>query len=274
MQVAPRLLGGEMLKVDSKEPYRPILARWLTSEKNPYFARAMVNRVWAQYFGRGLVNPVDDLGAQNAPSHPELFETLSQEFVRSGFDVKYLIRAICNSQAYQRSSTPLPALSSPEKHSTKEGSPYASMKIKPMSPEQLYDSLATILGPSDKAKKAKGKGKKGPAAGSRSAFVEFFRPNEAGDPNEYPSGIPQVLQLMNAEWTAKASIFVHKTAKADQTVDRNLESLFLATLSRRPSANERERLGKYLQSYKGDPATAYDDIVWALLNSSEFTLNH
>jgi hypothetical protein len=266
LKTPPKFLGGEAPQLDRTGPYRPALARWLTSEKNPYFAKAMVNRVWSQYFGRGLVNPVDNLSDDNAPSHPELFEALSRQFVQSGFDIKYLVRAICYSQAYQRSSTPAGK-------SAEEEVPYASMTIKPLTPEQLYDSLATILGPSERPKKAGGKAK-GPAKGSRGAFVEFFHPGEGADPGEYPAGIPQVLRLMNADWTAKTSAFVNKTVKPDQPPARNVEALFLATLSRRPTAAESQRLEKYLQDNKGNPTRAYGDILWALLNSSEFTLNH
>jgi hypothetical protein len=228
----------------------------------------MVNRVWAQFFGRGLVNPVDNLSAENAPSHPELFEALAEQFIRSGFDVKYLVRAICTTQAYQRSSTPVARSAAAE-------APYASMTIKPLTPEQLFDSLATILGPSERPKKGEGKKKaKGAPASSRAAFVEFFRPGEGADPGEYAAGIPQVLRLMNSEWTAKTSAFVSRTVKADRPPACNLEVLFLATLSRRPTAAERRRLEEYLQANADSPAKAYGDLVWALLNSSEFTLNH
>ncbi len=269
LKTPPRFLGGESPTLNGKEPYRPVLARWLTSEKNPYFAKAMVNRVWAQFFGRGLVNPVDNLSAENPPSHPELFDALAQQFIRSGFDVKYLVRAICNTQAYQRSSTPAG-------QSAEADVPYASMTIKPMTPEQLFDSLATVLGPSERSKKGGGKKTKGkgPAPNSRAGFVEFFRPGEGADPGEYPAGIPQVLRLMNAAWTAKTSAFVGRTVKTDRPPARNIEILFLATLSRRPTAAESRRLGEYLQANTGSPATAYGDILWALLNSSEFTLNH
>jgi hypothetical protein len=147
------------------------------------------------------------------------------------------------------------------------------MTIKPLAPGQLFDSLAKILGTSESPKKRGGK-VKGPASGSRAAFVDFFRPSEGADPSEYPAGIPQVLRLMNAEWAGKTSAFVSQTVKSDQPPARNIEMLFLATLSRRPTASESERLGKYLQANKSNPAKAYGDIVWALLNSSEFSLNH
>jgi len=180
LKTPPKFLEGAAPTLDSKEPYRPVLAQWLTSTENPYFAKAMVNRLWAQYFGRGLVNPVDNLSDDNAPSHPELFEALAQQFIRSGFDVKYLVRAICNSQAYQRSS----ALAS---QSAESEVLLAAMTIKPLTPPQLYDSLATVLGASTDPIKGQGKKYKGARPSARTAFVDFFRPGEGADPNEYPA---------------------------------------------------------------------------------------
>jgi hypothetical protein len=267
LDVPPRFLEGEAPRLDNKAPYRPVLARWLTSADNPYFAHALVNRVWAQFFGRGLVNPVDNLMKDNPPSHPELFEALAQQFIRSDFDVKHLVRAICNSQAYQRSSTPVG-------RSAEADVPYASMAVKPMTSQQLYDSLATVLGPSTDPIKGQGKKYKGARPSARTAFVDFFRPAEGADPNDYPAGIPQVLRLMNADWTARVSTFVRQTVQADQPPARNLEALFLATLSRRPTAAEVGRLEGYLRDNRSDPARAYGDILWALLNSAEFALNH
>jgi hypothetical protein len=267
LDAAPKFLEGEAPNLNSKDPYRPALARWLTSADNPYFAKAMVNRVWAQLFGRGLVDPVDNLMKDNPPSHPELFEALAQQFIRSDFDVKYLVRAICNSQAYQRSSTPAGP-------SAEADIPYAAMTIKPMTPEQLYDSLAAVLGESTDPIKGQGKKYKGPKPSARTAFVDYFRPGEGADPKDYPAGIPQVLRLMNADWTAKGPAFVRRAVKADQPPARNIEALFLATLSRRPTAAEVERLEGYLRDNKSDPAKAYGDILWALLNSAEFALNH
>lgn len=267
LHASPKFLEAETPKLDSKEPYRPVLARWLTSADNPYFAKAMVNRVWGQMFGRGLVNPVDNLMKDNPPSHPELLEALAQQFVGSGFDVKYLVRAICNSQAYKRSSTPAGSSGEAEL-------PYICMAIKPMTPEQLYDSLAAVLGECTDPIKGQGKKYKGRRPSARTVFVDFFRPGEGADPNDYPAGIPQVLRLMNANWTAKTQDFVRRTVKADQPPTRNIEALFLATLSRRPTTAEVERLENYLRDNKSNAEKAYSDMLWALLNSAEFALNH
>ena len=127
--VPAKFLQGEEPKLDRSAPYRPVLAQWVASPENRFFARAMANRLWAQLFGRGVVDPVDDMHEGNPPSHPELLQELAGQFAANQFDVKYLIRAICNSQTYQRSSKP----------SDKDDSGanlFAHMAVKVNSPEQ------------------------------------------------------------------------------------------------------------------------------------------
>ncbi len=138
-RVPPKFFQGEQPKLSAGDAYRPVLAEWMTSPKNPYFSKAMVNRTWAQFFGRGIVNPVDDMHDGNQPSHPQLLADLSSQFASNGFDVKYLIRAICNSQAYQRTSKP--------SSGNRDAGPelFSHMAVKVMTPEQLFDSLAQVL---------------------------------------------------------------------------------------------------------------------------------
>ena len=104
--VPAKFLQGETPRLNPGEPYRPVLAQWITAPNNPFFARAMVNRFWYQLFGRGLVHPVDDMHQDNPSSHPELLAAMTEQFTSSGFDTKYLVRAICNSETYQRTSKP------------------------------------------------------------------------------------------------------------------------------------------------------------------------
>ena len=110
-KIVPARLPGRRAKEyqpSDQQLLRHALARWMTAADNPFFAKAAANRMWAHFFGRGLVNPVDDLRPDNPPSHPAILELLADEFKKSGFDLKYLIRCICLSQAYQRTSVPLP----------------------------------------------------------------------------------------------------------------------------------------------------------------------
>jgi hypothetical protein len=263
MNLPPKFLLGEAPQLKASDPYRPALAAWLTSGDNPYFAKAMVNRMWNQLFGRGIVNPVDDMHEGNLPSHPELLKELSAQFVANGFDLKYLVRAICNSQAYQRSSKPVSADADP--------SLFAHMAVKVMTPEQLFDSLEAVLGkvgrPNQAAKPAAAR-----LNSPRALFVAFFSGDENADPTEYQDGIPQALRLMNSGQMNNLQNVVAKAAKAGDP-SAVIEQLYLTTISRRPTAAETERLTEYVKK-QGSANQAYSDILWALLNSSEFRLNH
>src|SRR5262249_39934487 len=112
---------------------------WLTSKDNPYFAPAAVNRLWAHFFARGLVNPLDDMHAQNKPSHPTLLEALAEEFRRCGHDVRHLIRAICFSSAYQRTSRPLGG-------NAEDDGLFSDAPVKVMGAQALVDSLMVATG--------------------------------------------------------------------------------------------------------------------------------
>src|SRR5205807_9877070 len=135
---------------------------------NPFFAKAFVNRLWAQYMGRGLVNPVDDLSVENEPTHPELLTALAKEFADSGFDVKHLIRGLCNSQAYQRSSKP-------DGDNRDDRTLYSHQSIKVLTGEQLFDSLTAVIGQLGPRELPKGKGPKGGPVGPRDQFGLFVQ---------------------------------------------------------------------------------------------------
>lgn len=258
MKVASKFLQGDSPPMPDG-PYRPVLAQWLVAKENPFFARAMTNRLWHQFFGRGIVNPVDDMHKDNAPSHPELLGLLSEQLMASDFDVKHLIRAFCNSQTYQRTSKPLA-------ENAKDEVLFSKMAIKVMTPEQLYDSLEAVLGRNDARTKAA-------VIKQRDAFVDFFAGEDGASPTEYQAGVPQALRLMNADLFNNPNnqllLDVNKLGKPEQAIER----LFLGTLSRRPTATESQKLLGHVGK-AGDAKTAYSDILWALLNSSEFTLNH
>jgi hypothetical protein len=243
----------------------------MTGPQNPFFSKALVNRTWAQFFGRGIVNPVDDMHEGNAPSHPELLADLSAQFRASGYDVKHLIRAVCNSQAYQRTSKPA--------GNNGDAAPelLARMPVKVLTPEQMFDSLGQALGSGPAAGPA---GRRGPMMGARQlftprdAFVAFFGVDDgSADPTEYQSGIPQALRLMNSPQLNNAALLT-PLLKSGKTPAQVVEHLYVTTLSRRPTPAETDRLTAYVGKHQGEPRQAYADVLWALLNSSEFTLNH
>src|SRR5262249_8135519 len=171
---------------------------WLTGTDNPFFARAMVNRTWAQFFGRGFVNPIDDMSPENNCSHPELLDALAKEFASGGFDLKHLIRGVCNSQTYQRSTKATAGNKS-------DNELFSHMAVKVMTPEQLFDSLAKVTGAgvTGGGRNAKGLGQ----LNSREQFVTFFLAGaDNANTTEYEAGIPQALRLMNSPITGNPNV--------------------------------------------------------------------
>jgi hypothetical protein len=320
--VPAKFLGGEEPKVGPREMLRPVFAKWLTSAENPYFSRAMVNRTWSLLFGRGFVNPVDDMHDANSPSHPELLADLAKQFAADGFDVKNLYRAICNTRAYQRTS---------KVSDSKSDAPpelFARMAIKVLTPEQMFDSLTLVLGNPDRQQQGRpnGKGGKGQFGGKgvfeakgalngkgglgalpgnqnadkakeadkakdpekakelalimatrqqelapRNVFVTFFKSEDA-DVTEYQNGIPQALRLMNAP-QLNAGIAYSPLLHTGKPAPQAVQDLYLHTLSRRPTPHELERSVAYVGRQR-DARQGLSDVLWALLNSSEFSMNH
>lgn len=258
----PTFLGGETFDSDN-EPYRRTLAAWMTSTENPYFARAAVNRMWWHFFGRGIVNPVDDMHSGNFPSHPDLLDLLSREFVASGFDLKFLCRAILNSRTYQQTSRP-------GDQPDEEARLFARMSIKVLTAEQLYDSLVEILGPPAKTPGINAR------FGSRHEFTQFFAADGDPEPTRYDRGIPHVLRLMNSPQFAGRSLsaLVSKTTSSSRPADEVIDQLFLAILARRSTPDERQLALDQRSSADTSPDSAYRELAWALLMSSEFSLNH
>lgn len=265
--VPAKFLGGPEPRLSASEPYRPVLAKWMTSAENPYFSRALVNRTWAHLLGRGFVNPVDDMMPENEPSHPELLDALAYHIGATGFDLKYLIKAICLSQTYQRSSKPTPE----NKADTKM---FSHMTVKVMSPEQLFDSLGKVTGNirgADAARGPKGANKGMVPVGARAQFVNFFLAGaETASAIDYEVGIPQALRLMNSP-IANNPATVRAIVGMTSTPEEAIERIYLAALSRQPTADEKKTLMNYVNK-SGTRIAAYGDILWAVLNSSEFTL--
>jgi hypothetical protein len=270
--VTARFLGGEKPTFEPGVSPRTTLAKWLTAPENPHFARATANRVWAYLFGTGLVDPVDERGDHNLPSHPELLDELAQQFALNKFDLKYLLRTITLSQAYQRSSVTTHA-------GQDDPRLFARASVRGLSPEQLFDSLAEATEYKTNAPEAPqqfGDGRRSP----RQQFVDRFASHEKR--TETHTTILQALHLMNGPFMARAtSLEQNKTlatiadaARID--TPRRLETLFLVALTRKPTEAELKRLVPYVD--KGGPSSnprkALADVFWALLNSSEFLLNH
>ncbi|MEQ8791855.1 MAG: DUF1549 and DUF1553 domain-containing protein [Pirellulaceae bacterium] len=258
----PTFLGGQAWEAEARTTHRAALARWITAPENPYFARAMVNRMWWHFFGRGIVNPVDDMHAGNEPSHAELLESLSRRFAESGFDLKLLCRAIVNSRTYQQTSRP-------GDRADAEAEQFARMSVKVLTPPQLYDSLIAIVGPPAKSPGINTR------LGARHEFCQFFAAADDPDPLRYEQGIPHVLRLMNSpQFLGRNLDALVSRATADaNSSDETIDELFLAVLSRRPTADERRLARDHLKTADARH-TGYRQLAWTLLMSSEFMLNH
>lgn len=257
--VKARFLGGDEATLDENAPFRPRFAEWATASENPYFARAAVNRLWAHFFGRGFVNPLDNFDESNPPSHPELLDRLAKEFTSSGFDLKHLARCIANSKTYQRTHLPTPG-------NEADTVAFSHMAVKVLTPEALFDSRAL----------ATRGGTERPEA--REQFTRTFRFDDESSPTEYIQGIPQLLRLMNAPVVGSAkgdrgTTNIERLISSSTDRTEAITTLFLAALSRRPTASEVELMSDYLSRRKDD-REGYRGVLWILLNSSEFALNH
>ena len=273
--VQAKFLDGTEPQWKPRASARETLADWMTAADNPYFARAAVNRLWGYFFGTGLVDPVDDMvGSERVPSHPELLDELAREFAAHHFDLKFLIRAITNSKAYQLSS----ARSHP---SQDEPQMVARMAVKGLTAEQLFDSLAQATGYQE------GRSNLPPGVvvfGNASARQEFLTKfgNRSDKITEVQTSILQALALMNGKFTADATS-IERSETLAAVLDSpfldtpgKLDALFLATLSRPMRPEEASRLVPYVAEGgpSRDPNKALADVFWVLLNSGEFILNH
>ncbi len=251
---------------------RKTLADWVASKDNPYFAKAASNRIWGHFFGRGIVDPVDDFSDVNPASDPELLDYLAQEFAAHEFDLKFLIRAITLTKAYR--------LSSEKTHDSQDDpQAFARMSVQGLTPNQLYDSLAQATGMPLSFQSAN------PFIfgnqNEEALFQETF--DDGGTTiTDRETTILQALALMNGQLTGSATDLSQSRTLAAVagapflSTEGRIEALYLAALSRKPKDAELQRLKAYVVS--GGPANnpnqALADVFWALLNSSEFLLNH
>jgi Protein of unknown function (DUF1549)/Protein of unknown function (DUF1553) len=268
--VKAAFLDGTKPQSSRKASGREMLADWVIAPDNPYFARAAVNRVWARFFGTGIVDPVDDMRADNPPSHPELLDLLAREFKSHGYDLKFLIRAITATKAYGLTS----AVGRSE---TAPANLFAAMPVRTLSPGQLFETLAQATG------FRAGSGRDGmfDDGSSRQGFLELFT-NRDEKPTEGETTILQALALMNGPLMAnvtslESSDTLAAVAEAPYLdTPGRIETLYLAALTRRPRPDEIERLVPYVDSggSSSDRSQALADVFWALLNSPEFRFNH
>jgi len=267
------LLTGNGVKWPSNvapDTGRQLLTTWITGKENPYFARNAVNRLWSQVYGTALVEPLDDLSGEtgNTGYHAELLKELADAFVASGYDLKYITRAMVQTKAYQLSTV------------APEGSPtdprlFTKMPVRGMTGEQLYDSIRTAAGlPPERDDTGRGLGLE-----ARRRFAAQFHVERTVTAER---SIVQALSMMNGRLTtdltnpAKNPTLAGAADAPFLDTRGKIETLFMGVLGRKPTAKEVDKFIKYVDQggTDNDPRRALGDVFWALVNSTEFNTNH
>jgi hypothetical protein len=280
--LAAKALGGPEIKLVKGQDARVELFNWMRSPDNPFFARALVNRIWAHYTGVGLVHPVDDFSLGNPPSNEKLLDALAKDFIEHNYDFRHIERVILMSRTYQ--------LSAKVNDTNKlDRVNYAHAYIRPMIAEAVVDVLNSALGVEEKFGPEIKPGAKAVEVGTSQllqnpamsyTFRIFGRPprTTACDcERAMEPALPQKLYLMTDDRLLakfnEASGRLATLLKSDRTEDEVLDELFLATLSRFPTARDRKIFADHRQLV-GNRREAVLDTMWALINTREFILNH
>jgi hypothetical protein len=270
--VQARFLRGAEPTFNPGDNSREIVADWLVSPTNTFFARAGVNRIWSYFFGIGLVDPVDEQGDHNLPSHPELLDELARQFTDHGFDLKYLVHAIVASKAYQRTST----VSSSNHEDPRL---FGRMNVRGLSAEQVFDSVAEVTEFENTSRAVAGPLNNGNGLPPRQQFLARF--SHQYKATETPTSILQALYLMNSPFVTDRTSLEHNNAlltlaRQKTSHARRVETLFLVVLSRKPTTTELNQCVEYLGrgGSSDDHGQALADVFWALINGAEFSVNH
>jgi len=272
----PRYIGVGDADVKPGEDRRVALAKWLTSPENPFFAKSVANRVWFHLMGKGIVDPVDDFRDSNPACNDELLDALAKDFAAHKYDLKYLVKTVMKSRTYQASAQPT--------ETNKDDTKYFSHAVtKLLTAEQLLDALCDFTGVPEKFA--------GLPAGTRAVQLPDGEVNHPflktfGQParelaceceRESDGNLAQALQLINGptvnEKVRNANNRLGKLLAAKATDDEILTELYFAALSRPPLSDEREIVTERL-SKSADRRKAWEDVVWALINTKEFLFRH
>ena len=260
-------LTGQNLHTGVKDAERRgTLADWITANDNPWFAKAFVNRIWAELVGQGFYEPVDDLGPDRECSAPKTTDYLAQSFTDSGYDVKWFFRTVMSTQAYQRES---------RSRSTATETPFVANCSQRLRAEQLFDSLVSVL-------KLEGRLPASPADAPpnfrrdpRSQFAQVFGYDPSEPRDEVGASIPQALVMMNSP-LINQSISASRREALGAVLASNpsdqaaIVELYLNTLGRGPTEKEIQKCLAFVGEVK-NRSEAFEDILWSLINSTEFT---
>jgi len=274
--IGPRPLGGPDFELKRYDDPRHSLARWMTRQENPYFARTMVNRMWAHFLGRGIIHPIDDARSTNPPSNPQLLDALALDFVKHQYDIKRVIRNICNSYAYRLEATVLPT-------NGDDLQSFARFYPRRLQAEVLLDGISQVLAVPTKFA--------GVPAGTRAIdlpdenvpahfLTVFGRPARTSacecERIDAPS-LAQALEFVNSteiqgKLTAEKG-YIQQLSMNKKSHGDNVNDIFLRVFARLPRAEEQKVAVEFLAGEK-DRAESYRSLLWSLLATNEFLFNH
>ncbi len=264
----PKFLGGASISSDAGIERRSILAENLVTTESKQVALAFVNRFWKHFFGYGFINPIDDITSADPGTNPELLDMLANEFIKSNYDVKNLFRLITNTEAYQLSSTP--------NTTNKDDHEYFSRSVlRPMTPVQLANSLLYTSGYLSRIKNKDRDELDKTKFRILQLFVYTFDDDEMNEAENFSGTITQALLLMNSDLTEKVAEkkpgnFIGQLLNKVSDPEERIDMIYLNTLGRYPTDDEKDKL----LDKAGKNEDLYEDLQWALLNSSEFIFNH
>jgi hypothetical protein len=269
--MTPRLLTGETISPDASDAERrAALARWLISSKNPWFARAYVNRMWTVLMGWGFYAGVNDLGSGTASLHPDVLDLLATEWSATGYDMRWLFRTLANTQVYQRQMQP--------RSSSNSERPVAVCPSR-LRPEQIFEALARALGFNENDKSIPAPAPSSAPAvsrhtGLRNMIYQTFKVDPSLPAEEVQGTVPQALLMMNSVLVntfvaATSKSFLAEAITKGRPDDEIVVALYERTLARRPRTEELEVCRRYLKKV-GDRKEALEDVFWSLVNSTEF----
>jgi hypothetical protein len=264
----PKFLGGAPVSSEAGVDRRNIFAQNLTTLESKQVAITFVNRFWKHFFGYGFVNPIDDFTSTDPGTNPELMQALADEFIRSNFDIKSLFRLIVNTEAYQLSSTP--------NSTNKNDHEYFSRAVlRPMTPVQLANSLLHTSGYLSRIKNKDREEIEKTKFRILQLFVYSFEDDEMNEAENFSGTITQALLMMNSDLTEKVAEkkpgnFIAQLLNKVSDPEERIDMIYLNTIGRFPTDDEKDKL----LEKAGKNENLYEDLQWALLNSSEFIFNH
>ncbi|MDP7205608.1 MAG: DUF1553 domain-containing protein, partial [Pirellulaceae bacterium] len=276
-KVKPTGLDAEPLVLGQDDDPRVKLADWMSQPDNGFFSHSLVNRYWKHFFGRGLVDPEDDMRVTNPAVNPKLLAALAENFVDTGFDLKQLVRTICNSSTYQLSSEP-------NEWNRDDKQNFSRYYPKRLNAEVLLDSINQVTGTSTSfgGVPAGTRATQLPDNGFSSYFLTVFGRPESSSACECErsseANLAQSLHLLNSseiqgKLTSGSGRAATLSADKERENAEKINELYLLAFARDPSSEEREIAIAHIDK-TGDAKVAFEDIVWALINTKEFLFNH